>query len=285
MGCSTAKNEITTNQSKRELTADEYKAKIQKLTDNEIYKMIVEDFDQNGEKEAFVLVRNSQEGDEGEFELWFLNSSHDEKIVDRFIASNNTSIELLDVGDKYILFNKSQVRQNDYMQSAIYGVTDNKAVNLFSQNKINLFIEENELYAYSYSYSVLEPEFREWMSLSEQKYHFRWDSKLKTCKEYEANIISEDKFMTMSKAKELKEKIHKEINEKYTDEVKEVEYVYLLREDETVDINVIVTTKEQSKYKYHITVSYRNGILGTYARLFEGNKEKALIKYLNKKDK
>ena len=63
------------------------------------------------------------------------------------------------------------------MYTEIYKVKENKAVKVFKQNKINLFLENEELYAYDYSYSVLQPEFNEWMSLSQQKYHIKWNGK------------------------------------------------------------------------------------------------------------
>lgn len=279
-GCSTTENK-TINQTEKELSKEDYKAKIQKLTDKEIYKMIIEDFDNNGEKEAFVLTKDGHEKEESEFELWFLSTSDDEKLINTFIASDSTSIELLNAYNKYVLFNESQIRQNDDMQSIIYGVTDNKAVKLYSQTKMNLFVEKNELYAYDYSYSVLEPEFKEWMSLSEQMYHFKWDEKIKTCKEYEAKIISEDKFMEISQSEILKNKIYKKINNKYLEELKDIKYTYLLREDETLDINMIVTVKDGSKHKYYVTVPCKNNVLGTEIELFEGNKEESIIKYLN----
>ena len=281
MGCGAIENEAIINQQKHGVSANDYKAKIQKLTDKEIYKMIIEDFDQNGKKEAFVLTKDNKEGDENEFELWFLNLENDEKLIDSFIASDNTSVELLNNNNKYILFNKCQIRQNDEMKFVIYGVKDNKAIELFSQKKLNLFIEKDELYAFNYSYSVLEPEFKEWMSLSEQKYHFKWDEDNEICKEYRANIISEDKFMDISQSKEVKEKVYQEIKSKCLGKIKDMEYTYLVREDETLDINIIVTIKGGSKYKYCATVLCKDNTLGTDIELFEGNKEESIVQYLN----
>ena len=71
-----------------------------------------------------------------------------------------------------------------------------------------------------------------------------------------------------------------EINKKYSNAVKDVKYVYLLREDETVDINIIVEPKDGSKYKYYVTVSYEDNILETDVEFLEGNKEESIIKYL-----
>lgn len=281
MGCGAIENEAIINQQKHGVSANDYKAKIQKLTDKEICKMIIEDFDQNGKKEAFVLTKDNKKGDENEFELWFLNSSSHEKLIDSFTASDNTSVELLNTNNKYILFNKCQIRQNDEMKFVIYGVKDNKAIELFSQKKLNLFIEKDELYAFNYSYSVLESGFKDWMSLSEQKYHFKWDEDNEICKEYRANMISEDKFMDMSQSKEVKEKVYQEIKSKCLGKIKDMEYTYLVREDETLDINIIVTIKDGSKYKYCATVLCKDNTLGTDIELFEGNKEESIVQYLN----
>lgn len=257
-----------------------YKSQIAKLTDKEICQIIVEDFDNCGEKEAFILTSKVLEGDESDFELWFLNSSYHEKLVDSFTATNSTAIELL--SDKYVLFNQVQIRQNEDMQSVIYGVENNKTIKLFSQKMINLFVEENELYAYSYSYSMFEPEFKDWMSLSEQKYHFYWDNETKTCKEYEAHEITETELMEYSGIKELEEKIIEEIQQKFekAGEITKVEYDYLYREDETIDINVVVNVDDGTKYKYCMTTSCKNNILETSVELMEGNKEQSIIKYL-----
>ena len=88
---------------------------------------------------------------------------------DEFVATEDTTIELFIKNKNYIIFNVAQLRQNDSMYTEIYKVKENKAVKVFKQNKINLFLENEELYAYDYSYSVLQPEFNEWMSLSQQK--------------------------------------------------------------------------------------------------------------------
>lgn len=286
IGCGVIENETTVEQQKCDVSVNDYKAKIQKLTDKEIYKMIIEDFDKDGKKEAFVLTKdNEEEGDENEFELWFFNSRGDEKILNRFIACNHTSIELLDVGNKYILFNKSQIRQNDNMQSVIYSVKNNKVVEVFKQKHLTLCIERNELYAYSGSYCVLEPQFKQWMALCEQKYHFKWDSVTETCKEYEARKISEQKFMEFINAKEVKEKIYNKLENKVSGKIKTVEYSYLLREDNTVDINMVVTAKDKIKYKYYVTVLYKDNVLRRNLQILEGNKEESIIKYWEKLEK
>ena len=175
----------------------------------------------------------------------------------------------------------AQKRQNDEMWAAIYGVSGRKAEKLFSKKKINFFIENGELYAYNGSYSVLEPEFDEWMSLSEQKYHFRWDRKQKTVVEYEAKVISEEQFSNLSKSDKLKENINRAIQKKYADNIKDIEYAYLIREDDSADINFIVTLKDGSRHKHHVTVSEKNNILETDVHLLDGNKEESFMKTLN----
>lgn len=280
VGCSTKENETEKTVPVQKLSEVDYRKRIEELTDKEIDKILVEDFGNNGEKEAFVLTKKGQEEYECSFELWFLNSSDSEKIIDTFIATDNTSIEVFNAEDKYVLFNISQIRQNDEMKTAIYGVADNKAVELFSQKRINLSVENDELCANNGSYYVWEPELKGWTSLCEQIYHFKWDNELKTCTEYEADVISEERFMEMSKAGELKEKINQEVNKRHIDEVTDTKYSYLLREDETVDVNIIVSVKDGSRYKYHVTVPYKDNTLGTDVELSEGNKEESLIQYL-----
>lgn len=257
---------------------------IEKLTDDVVHKMIIEDFDDDGEKEAFVLTGKSSDIDEGEdeFELWFLSSNKSQKIIEAFVGENSTSIELFKADKKYIILNVAQIRQNDDMKCFIYGVENDNAIELFAKERMNLLEEDNELYAYNYSYCVLEPEFKEWMSLSEQKYHFKWDNKKQMCIEYCASEISREDFMNMDNSDELRDIIRNRIEAIYSNNVKDVEYEYLLREDDYLDVNMILTMKNGIKYKYYITTKCNKNILKTTnIELLEGNKEKSLIDYLS----
>ena len=279
VGCDTSEN-ITTKKEKIKTSTDYYKDEIKKMTDKDIYKMIVEDYDNDGEKEAFILV-NKEEDKENKFELWFLGGKNSQKLSDEFVATEDTTIELFIKNKNYIIFNVAQLRQNDSMYTEIYKVKENKAVKVFKQNKINLFLENEELYAYDYSYSVLQPEFNEWMSLSQQKYHIKWNGKKEVCQDYDVKTLSEEKFSKISKADDVKNLIKKQIKKRYGKKTTNIEYKYFEREDKSVDINIIVTTKDGSKYKYYVSTSVINNILGTNIIMSEGNKEKYLFKSLN----
>ena len=279
VGCDTSEN-ITTKKEKIKTSTDYYKDEIKKMTDKDIYKMIVEDYDNDGEKEAFILV-NKEEDKENKFELWFLGGKNSQKLSDEFVATEDTTIELFIKNKNYIIFNVAQLRQNDSMYTEIYKVKENKAVKVFKQNKINLFLENEELYAYDYSYSVLQPEFNEWMSLSQQKYHIKWNGKKEMCQDYDVKTLSEEKFSKISKADDVKNLIKKQIKKRYGKQTTNIEYKYFEREDKSVDINIIVTTKDGSKYKYYVSTSVINNTLGTNIIMSEGNKEKYLFKSLN----
>lgn len=279
VGCDTSEN-ITTKKEKIKTSTDYYKDEIKKLTDKDIYKMIVEDYDNDGEKEAFILA-NKEEKKENKFELWFLSGKNSQKLSDKFVATEDTTIELFIKNKNYIIFNVAQLRQNDSMYTEIYKVKENKAVKVFEQNKINLFLENEELYAYDYSYSVLQPEFNEWMSLSQQKYHIKWNGKKEMCQDYDVKTLSEEKFSKISKADDVKNLIKKQIKKRYGKKTTNIEYKYFEREDKSVDINIIVTTKDGSKYKHYVSTSVINNTLGTNIIMSEGNKEKYLFKSLN----
>lgn len=279
VGCDISEN-ITTKKEKIKTSTDYYKDEIKKMTDKDIYKMIVEDYDNDGEKEAFILV-NKEEDKENKFELWFLGGKNSQKLSDEFVATEDTTIELFIKNKNYIIFNVAQLRQNDSMYTEIYKVKENKAVKVFKQNKINLFLENEELYAYDYSYSVLQPEFNEWMSLSQQKYHIKWNGKKEMCQDYDVKTLSEEKFSKISKADDVKNLIKKQIKKRYGKKTTNIEYKYFEREDKSVDINIIVTTKDRSKYKYYVSTSVINNTLGTNIIMSEGNKEKYLFKSLN----
>lgn len=282
VGCKTTEKVVEKNQVEQKFSESNYRTKIKKVTGKSNYEMIVEDFDNDGNQEAFVLTKDKKEGGESEFQLWFLKSNDSTNIMNSFFANKDTSIKLFNSGNLYILLNISQVRQNDEMQAVIYGVKDNKAVKLFAQSGINLFIQNDELYTYNYTYSVLEPGFKEWMSLSEQKYHFKWNNEIKMCEEYKAYKIPENKFMEMKQSDELKEKIVQEINNHYSSKIRNIKYCYLLREDETLDVNMIVVLKNREKHKHYVTVPCINNVLKTEFELFEGNKKESLLEYLNR---
>ena len=279
VGCDTSEN-ITTKKEKIKTSTDYYKDEIKKLTDKDIYKMIVEDYDNDGEKEAFILA-NKEEENENKFALWFLSGKNSQQLSDEFVATADTTIELFIKNKNYIIFNVAQLRQNDSMYTEIYKVKENKAVKVFEQNKINLFLENEELYAYDYSYSVLQPEFNEWMSLSQQKYHIKWNGKKEMCQDYDVKTLSEEKFSKISKADDVKNLIKKQIKKRYGKKTTNIEYKYFEREDKSVDINIIVTTKDGSKYKHYVSTSVINNTLGTNIIMSEGNKEKYLFKSLN----
>lgn len=279
VGCDTSEN-ITTKKEKIKTSTDYYKDEIKKMTDKDIYIMIVEDYDNDGEKEAFILA-NKEEDKENKFELWFLGGKNSQKLSDEFVATEDTTIELFIKNKNYIIFNVAQLRQNDSMYTEIYEVKENRAVRVFEQNKINLFLENEELYAYDYSYSVLQPEFNEWMSLSQQKYHIKWNGKKEMCQDYDVKTLSEEKFSKISKADDVKNLIKKQIKKRYGKKTTNIEYKYFEREDKSVDINIIVTTKDGSKYKHYVSTSVINNTLGTNIIMSEGNKEKYLFKSIN----
>ena len=99
IGCGTSKNKVE-NDTSEKITVN-YKNEIKKL-----FKVVVDDFDEDGEEEAFALTKGKQNGDESEFELWFLNSKESKKLADAFIATSDTSIETINLGHKYVLFNE-----------------------------------------------------------------------------------------------------------------------------------------------------------------------------------
>ena len=211
-------------------------------------------------------------------ELWFSNGDKTERIVADFIADNNTSIMLFESGkDKYVLFKKAQTTQNDEMEAKIYGVSSEKPVELFSQSRMNISVEKGELYTYDYTYFVLEPGSKDWMSQSEQKYHLKWDNENKKCSDYKANVMSEKEFNKISNSKDVKKNIEDALKKEYSDGIKNVKYTYLTREDSTLDINTVVTDSEGTKYKNYVTVLHKDDKLGKDVVIQEGNKKVSIL--------
>ena len=262
-GCGTTQNKNSETTVAKSMTENDYNKAVEKLTDKSAYQTIVEDFDSDNNKEAFVLTREGKDNEavEDKFELWFSNGDKTEKIVSDFIADNNTSITLFESGkDKYVLFNKAQTTQNDEMEAKIYGVSSEKPAELFSQSRMNILVEKGELYTYDYTYFVLEPESKDWMSQSEQKYHLKWDNENKKCNEYKAKVMSEKEFNKISNSKDVKKNIEEALKKEYSDGIKNVKYTYLTREDNTLDINMV-----------------EDGKIGTDVELKEGNKKASVI--------
>lgn len=279
-GCGTTQNKNSETTVAKSMTENDYNKAVEKLTDKSAYQTIAEDFDSDNNKEAFVLTREGKDNEavEDKFELWFSNGDKTEKIVSDFIADNNTSITLFESGkDKYVLFNKAQTTQNNEMEAKIYGVSSEKPAELFSQSRMNIFVEKGELYTYDYTYFVLELKSKDWMSQSEQKYHLKWDNENKKCSDYKAKVMSEKEFNKISNSKDVKKNIEEALKKEYSDGIKNVKYTYLTREDNTLDINMVVTDSEGTKYKNYVTVSYEDGKIGTDVELKEGNKKASVI--------
>lgn len=279
-GCGKVKDGSSETTVAKSMTENDYNEDVEKLTDKSVYQTIVEDFDSDNNNEAFVLTRKGKDNEavEDEFELWFSNGDKTERIVADFIADNNKSIMLFESGkDKYVLFNKAQTTQNDEMEAKIYGVSSEKPVELFSQSRMNISVEKGELYTYDYTYFVLEPGSKDWMSQSEQKYHLKWDNENKKCSDYKANVMSEKEFNKISNSKDVKKNIEDALKKEYSDGIKNVKYTYLTREDSTLDINTVVTDSEGTKYKNYVTVLHKDDKLGKDVVIHEGNKKVSIL--------
>ena len=278
-GCGKVKDGSSETTVAKSMTENDYNEDVEKLTDKSVYQTIVEDFDSDNNNEAFVLTRKGKDNEavEDEFELWFSNGDKTERIVADFIADNNTSIMLFESGkDKYVLFNKAQTT-HDEMEAKIYGVSSEKPVELFSQSRMNISVEKGELYTYDYTYFVLEPGSKDWMSQSEQKYHLKWDNENKKCSDYKANVMSEKEFNKISNSKDVKKNIEDALKKEYSDGIKNVKYTYLTREDSTLDINTVVTDSEGTKYKNYVTVLHKDDKLGKDVVIQEGNKKVSIL--------
>lgn len=259
----------------------DYKSVVQNTIKQELEQIIVEDFDNDGEKEAFALTIISKDESElgmsNEYELWFLTKNSQEKLLDTFAATKDSSIKLLDFENKYVLFNEMQERPNNDMKSIVYGVEKNKTVELFNKSNIDILYTDT-LYGHGYSYYIYSQEADDYMGFCEQNYAFYWDKNDRTIKEYEAKEISEKQFMELSGAMEVKDKLENKIKKKYSGEIAECSY--LSRENDTVDINMIIADKYGERYKMHTTVAIKDDVLVSEFEICEGNKEASIFKSL-----
>ena len=66
-GCGTTQNKNSETTVAKSMTENDYNKAVEKLTDKSAYQTIVEDFDSDNNKEAFVLTRKEKDN---EFEMW-----------------------------------------------------------------------------------------------------------------------------------------------------------------------------------------------------------------------
>lgn len=285
-GTATVKLEIDT----KDHLARKYQEKMKAYTDGAISQVIEEDFDDCGEKEAFVLV-NSQKGNEEEPEtnsaLWYVKGNKVQKIVDETMGIGAT-IDLLSVqGHKHILFNLEQARLGDGVIVMIYKVEQNKVVKIFEQKYLNLFMEKGGLYGYGQDYYLYDKDVKVWMAYCALPYHFYWNEEKGTYEEYVANEISEKDFMKLSGAKEILDEVLDEWYKYYVgrEKVVGIEKTYLARTDGTIDINFILLHKNGEKRKYCVTVEKDGNSIKKSKAVNEGNKQLSLIESLKEFEK
>ncbi len=92
-GCGTTQNKNSETTVAKSMTENDYNKAVEKLTDKSAYQTIVEDFDSDNNKEAFVLTREGKDNEavEDKFELWFSNGDKTEKILG--VKNNVASVD------------------------------------------------------------------------------------------------------------------------------------------------------------------------------------------------
>lgn len=268
---------------------EEYQTIMERYTDENIYQVVEEDFDGSGE-EAFVLVNYNEKDEDGYevpsgCELWYVKGDSVESITQEKNCSGG-NIQLLSIGaTKHIIFNAENARLGDGTRTAIYGVDDGTVKTLFEQKHLSLYATENGLIGYEGDYYLYDDEVDGWMAYCSLSYQFHWNDKEGKYEEYVAEEISEEEFLKFSGAKEILDMVLKTCNYTHTGEYKitKVEREYLKRENDTIDINLIISHKNGEKRKNYISVKV-NGNMVEYEggiSLNEGNKKISLIQELN----
>lgn len=268
---------------------EKYNSKMRSYTKETLADVIEEDFDGDGEEEAFVLV-NFVENDEEEYdnsfgcELWYVDGDNIKKATSEKNCYSG-SIQMISVGEeKHIILNAENARLGDGSRAAIYGVNDGELQILFEQNYLNLYASDDGLIAHEGDYFHYDSEVEGWMGYCSLPYNFYWNETEGRYEEYIAEEISEDEFLGYSGAKSILDKVINYCSDIHydRDKITKVEKEYLKRENDTIDINLILNYNTGERMKYFSTVRiYGNSIEQNREMILEGNKKISLLEELN----
>lgn len=239
---------------------------IKEKSGEKIKQIVVDDFDDDGEKEAFAYVTKSLKNKEGKVQLWFANQDGCE-LLDKGELSQINSNSFIKY-NQYIICNLARNNNKYPVRTRIYYVK-NKTV-FECNNKINNIKKiGKKIFELDTSYCHYNHQLKRWMSTSEQYYHLKLNEN--SVERVEGKVIKQKDFYNYKNSKRIIKQIKSTLVKNHS--IKSILFTFVLRKDNTIDINVLVKTTEKDKYKYHSTVNINNNSLKATDGLMEGNKE------------
>jgi len=236
----------------------ELEAEVAKNTKHKIAQTLYADFDNNGENEAFVLTRKKFDRMQSKFILWYVTQGNAMKLRETN-AFNGASIKLINGSNyKHVLFD---VGHGSFNKTLIYGLVNGEPQPLFKHNTQGAEVVGEKVFISIKVYCIYDNAVKNWLGSDVVEYGVYFDEERKQYVQFDATKIDEQQFNQYANSTEVIQKINNWINPTYDKDgykAKSVEFKYLLREDNTIDVNFIVTYKDKTKYKYHATVNIIN---------------------------
>lgn len=248
-----------------------YISKVRKVAKGQtVVKSYVEDFAMDGNKEAFVLTRTKGNEMEAKFSLWFVSDTELRVIKKNVLALKGSTLQLIkNKESKHVLFSERQFILNQYFVNSIYGVYEREPKVLFQKDKIALDVENNRIYGLEKQYCYYDAKMKCLMISTFVSYEFFWNEQEGRYMEYGAVPITKDEFLQYSGAGKIWSKLKRKV-EKGDSKVK---YTFLKRTNDTIDINMKMSSKRGYGNSY-VTLRTKDGrILTTKINLHEGNKK------------
>lgn len=251
-----------------------YLNKVMEVAKGEIVESYIEDFEMNGKKSGFVLTGEKVTEKESKFSLWFVSDDGVKMLKKDVLAVNDSTMDLIRNGDSiHVLFREAQFTLNDKFIATIYGVHNGEAKVLFEKNNIKMELNDGKIFGTERQYCYYDFSLKNNRVAAFVDYEFFWDEQNGKYMEYGADEISISEFLEYSGAKEIWNKLKKEVPKKRS----KTKYTILKRTNDTININMKTTSKE-GRYKSYTTLMVEdNKILTEEIILHDGNKKRCLL--------
>lgn len=231
-----------------------------------IKEIVIYDFDNDGQKEAFAYVTKSLNSEEGEVKLWFVNGE-ESKLLDRSEFSEIDKNSFVRY-KQFMICNLANNNIKSPIKTKVYYVKKGEVNEC--DNKVNNICKiGKEIYELRTSYCQYDNQLKKWMTTSEQYYHLNITHNI--VERVSGRLIKQEDFDNYNNSKAIIKKIKNTLAKNHI--IKNISLTFVKRKDNTIDINVIVSTAEKDKFKYYITVETQNNLLYEKTDLKEGNKD------------
>lgn len=228
-------------------TEEYYKNILKAYTSRSVEDIVIDDFDNDGKREAFVFTASSsynevREMNEYNGEVWFINKDKVERLTeDKKIIAYKNFINVIDIGNNKII--KVDSHHPTASVSYIWEMKNGSA-NIILDGKLFLNVDENNsVYTQSSAY---DRDYSDgmWTGHTWKNYYFYIDNGIK---EYGALEIGLKDFMEFEGSQAILDEIIKNKSEIVN---------ILYRGNNIININVATADKNNSRSYYNYTLTY-----------------------------